>query len=344
MSGLCLDRKTGKILFNAVLFTNDAPEPLGNPVNGYASPTGVLGQHHVVLHFGSYGTCCLDTRTFQIAWQRRDLPCRHYRGPGSSLYHYKDLIILTMDGVDVQYLVALNQATGETVWKTPRATEWNDLQPDGKPRAEGDERKSYATPSLVKFPSGVEHLISTGSKATWAYEPASGKEIWHVNYPGFSNASSPIFGEGMALLNTGYGKANLLAVPLSEQSSGDLTSSIRWTQTKRMPLRSSPLFINGSVFTLSDDGHASLLDPKTGEPIWSERLNELFSGSPIVVEGKILCCGENGSSYWLEASPVFKVIAEAKLNAGLLASPVAVDHELYLRSRTHLYRIEQKGR
>ena len=342
MSALCLSRATGKVLFDAVLFHNDAPEPLGNPVNGYASPTGILGQNHVVLHWGSYGTCCLDTRNFKLEWERRDLPCRHYRGPGSSIISYKNLLILTMDGVDVQYLVALDKETGKTVWKTDRSTDWNDLQPDGKPRMDGDERKDYTTPTLVTFPSGVEHLISTGSKATMAYDPATGKEVWRVTYDGFSNASSPVFGNGVIYLNTGYGKANVLAVPITADSQGDVTKSILWTQTKRMPLRSSPLFINDHLFTLSDDGHASWLDLKSGEPVWSERLPDLFSGSPIVVEGKILCCGENGNCLWLDPQSEFKILAQSKLDDGMLASPVAVDHELYLRTRTHLYRIEAK--
>ena len=342
MSYLCLDRKTGKVLKETVLFKNATTEPLGNPVNGYASPTGILDGDHVILHFGSYGTACIDTKSFQVLWERKDLPCRHYRGPGSSLFGYKNLVVLSMDGVDVQYLVALDKATGKTVWKTDRSTKWDDLQPDGKPKAEGDMRKAYTTPTLVKFPNGKEHLVSSGSKASFAYDPSTGKEIWTATYNGYSNASSPGFANGVIYLNTGYGKANLLAIPIDADSQGDLTSKISWQQTKRMPLRSSPLMVNDHIFVTSDDGHAAFLDPKTGEPAWSERQTALFSGSPILVEGKILVCGENGDCIWLDPSPTYKLISQSKLDSGMLASPVAVDHELYLRTRTHLYRIEEK--
>ena len=76
----------------------------------------------------------LDTKTGAVLWKRSDLPCRHYRGPGSSLVLFENLLILTMDGVDIQYLVALDKETGRTVWKTDRTAEWNDLDADGKPQ------------------------------------------------------------------------------------------------------------------------------------------------------------------------------------------------------------------
>jgi outer membrane protein assembly factor BamB len=341
MSVLCLDRATGKISHQEVLFKNDVTEPLGNPVNGYASPTGLIIGDLVYLHFGSYGTCCLDTKTYAKVWERRDLPCRHYRGPGSSLFHYKNSIILSMDGIDVQYLTALDRTTGKTLWKTDRSTAWNDLQPDGKPKAEGDMRKAYTTPYLVKFPNGAEQLVSSGSKATLAYNPATGAELWTSTYNGFSNASSPVFHDGHILFNTGYGKANLISLPLTPESQGNLTEKVSWTQAKRMPLRSSPVVVNNLIFVVSDDGHVSCVDPANGEVIWSERLPDLFSGCPLLAEGKLLFCGENGNSFWLEPSREFKQLATSKLETGLLASPVAVDHELYLRSKTHLYRIQK---
>lgn len=342
MSGFCLDRKTGKILFQEVLFKNDHAEPLGNPVNGYASSTGILYGNRVLFHFGSYGTCALDTTTYQKLWERRDLPCRHYRGPGSSLFNYKETVILSMDGIDFQYLVALDKATGKTIWKKDRSTKWTDVLPDGRIQAEGDMRKAYTTPILINVPGFGDQLISTGSKASFAYEPATGNEIWFSTFPGYSNASRPAFADGKVYINTGYGKATLQAFAVTAETKGDITSTMLWEQKKRIPQRSSPLIVNGMIIVTSDDGQTSALDPATGESIWSDRLPDNFSGSPILVEGKILCCGEQGNSYWVEAGKEFKILAQNKLDAGMLASPVAVDHELYLRTKTHVYRIEHK--
>ncbi|MDG2126329.1 MAG: quinonprotein alcohol dehydrogenase, partial [Verrucomicrobiales bacterium] len=97
MSVVCLDLETGKKLHDQVLFENAKPEPLGNPVNGYGSPSPAVEPGRAYIHFGSYGTACLDTDNYKVIWQRRDLPCRHYRGPGSSPVLWKDTLILTMD-------------------------------------------------------------------------------------------------------------------------------------------------------------------------------------------------------------------------------------------------------
>jgi len=94
---ICVDAKSGAIIFNKKLFHSDNPEPLGNPLNSYASPTCVLESGRVYVHFGSYGTACIDTKTFKVLWRRSDLPCRHLRGPGSSLILFEDLLILTME-------------------------------------------------------------------------------------------------------------------------------------------------------------------------------------------------------------------------------------------------------
>src|SRR5438445_159479 len=82
---------------------NESPESLGNDVNGYASPSPTIEAGRVYIHFGSYGTACLDTKSFNVLWQRRDLPCRHYRGPSSSPILFDNLLILTLDGIDLQY-------------------------------------------------------------------------------------------------------------------------------------------------------------------------------------------------------------------------------------------------
>ena len=168
---VCADATSGKIIFNERVFHCNTPEPLGNNLNSYASPSPVIEPGRVYVHFGSYGTACIETSSrrgneadrtdastsppphvggydFKVRWKRDDLPCRHYRGPGSSPILFRDLLILSMDGVDVQYVVALDKRTGKTVWKTDRSAEWNDLGPDGKPQAEGDLRKAYSTPII----------------------------------------------------------------------------------------------------------------------------------------------------------------------------------------------------
>ena len=100
MSVVCLDKASGRKIHDLLLFENAEPEPLGNRVNGYGSCSPAIDAERVYIHFGSYGTAALDRATGAVVWQRRDLPCRHFRGPGSSVALYKNTLILTMDGVD----------------------------------------------------------------------------------------------------------------------------------------------------------------------------------------------------------------------------------------------------
>src|SRR5947207_4645553 len=146
---ICVDANTGKILHNKKLFHSEAPEPLGNTMNGYATPSPAIEPGRVYVHFGSFGTAGLDTETGKVLWKRSDLPCRHYRGPSSSLVSFENLLILTMDGADLQYHVALNKKTGETVWKTPRSVVWNDEEVPGPMAKDGDLRKAPSTALIV---------------------------------------------------------------------------------------------------------------------------------------------------------------------------------------------------
>jgi outer membrane protein assembly factor BamB len=246
--------------------------------------------------------------------------------------------------VDVQYLIALDKATGKTIWKTDRTTDFKDLGPDGKPQMEGDLRKAYTTPLMITPKSGEPWFISTGAKATYGYDAATGKERWNVVYDGFSNASSPVYSHGLAIINTGYGKAQLHAYKVNDSTRGLLPrDQLAWECLKRVPQRSSPVVVGDYLFMVDDGGFASCLEVKTGAVKWSERLEGNFSGCPLVANGRIYSCSEQGDGYVLEPTPAnLTVLAHNKLPDGMLASPVAVGKELYLRTKTHVYRIEAK--
>ncbi len=336
----CLDRATGAMKYEAKLLHSEAPEPLGNDLNCYASPTGVLEEGRVYVHFGSYGTACLDTTTFKELWRRTDLPCRHLRGPGSSLFDWKDTIILTMDGVDVQYLCALNKKTGETVWKTDRSTVFGDEGPDGKPAADGDYRKAYTTPALIMV-GGKPQIVSSGSKAAFAYDPDTGKELWHTTYKGFSNAASAAWHNGMVAINTGHGKANLQAFPIEAATTGDITAKRTWESTKAIPTRSSPVTVDGIIYLNGDSGILSAIDFKDGTLLFNERTPGNASASPLYADGKLFFCNEHGATTVLKPGRTFEKLATNTLPDGIMASPVAVGKELFIRTKTSLYCIGQ---
>src|SRR5258707_397562 len=98
LSVICVDRETGKILVDHKLFHIAKPDELWSKYNSYASPTPVIEEGHVYVHFGCYGTACLDTKAGKVLWAREDLLCNHWRGAGSSPIVHENLLILTFDG------------------------------------------------------------------------------------------------------------------------------------------------------------------------------------------------------------------------------------------------------
>ncbi len=336
---VCVDAETGKILFNEKLFRCDNPEPLENKVNCYASPSPVIEKGRVYVHFGSYGTACLDTSDAKVLWQRNDLPCRHYRGPGSSLVIFEDLLILTMDGVDVQYMVALDKKTGKTVWKTDRTAIWNDLGPDGKPLREGDYRKAYSTPLIVEV-DGKLQMFTASSKAMYSYDPRTGKEIWKIKHPCYSAAARPLYYKGLAVMVTGMPKVEVVAIKADGQ--GDVTDShIAWRYSQAVGRTPSPIIVDDLLYVLSEDGTVTCLEAANGKIVWQERIRSNYCASPIYADGRIYYFSNLGKTTILKACRAFEVLGTNTLDEGFMASPAVLGRALILRTKTHLYRIEE---
>ncbi|RPJ37347.1 MAG: quinonprotein alcohol dehydrogenase [Planctomycetaceae bacterium] len=335
---VCVDADSGRIRLQEKLFHADHPEPLGNPLNCYASPSPVIESGRVYVHFGSYGTAALDTKTGAVLWKRSDLPCRHYRGPGSSLVLFKNLLILTMDGVDVQYLVALDKETGRTVWKTERTAQWDDLDADGKPKDEGDLRKAYSTPLIVTV-GGDTQMLSVGAKALYGYDPVSGRELWKVSTPAFSGAASPVYGHGIAYMITGFGKTELLAIRLDGRA--DMTdASIVWRTARMVPQTPSPLLVDDLFFMINDAGVVTCLEAASGNQVWRERLSGDFAASLLYADGRVYCFSREGVTTVLKAARNYEVLATNVLDSGFMASPAVSGRTLFLRTKEALYRIE----
>ncbi len=333
---LCIDRNTGKLLLDRKLFENPEPDPI-NDVNSYASPSPVIEEGRVYVHFGSYGTACFDTKTIKPVWIRRDLPCRHSVGPGSSPVLFRDLLILTMDGIDVQYMTALDKRTGKTIWRTDRGIGASRGTNGGSGTNEGN--KSFNTPAFIEF-GGKTQMVSTGAKAVVAYDPATGSELWRAAHGGYSNSSRPLFGNGMVFINTGYDRAELFAVRLG--GSGDVTSSnVVWKLTKSVPFKPSALLLDGLYYMVTDGGILTCLEAATGQQVWQERIGGHFSASPVYAEGRIYLFSEEGKTTVIKPGRKLEVLGENVLSDGFMASAAIAGKGFYLRTKTHLYRIEE---
>jgi outer membrane protein assembly factor BamB len=328
---VCLARTTGKVLHDIPLFHNDKP-PLIAPMNSYASPTPVIEEGRVYINFGSYGTACLDTATGETIWRRRDMPCDHSVGPGASPILAGRLLVVPMDGKDVQYIIALDKATGDTVWKMKRSTDYGDRR---------DEfRKAFSTPLLIDF-QGKQQLICTGAVETIAYDPATGKELWKVrpDKDSYSNTSSPVFCSGKVIINTG---ASLQLWAVRPDGSGDVTDShVVWKLAKGVPFLPSPACMGELIYLVNDEGIASCIDAKTGKAVWQKRLGGKYVASPVAADGRVYLFSETGPATVIAAGRQYKELAVNILKDGCLASPAVSGRSLFARTKTHVYRIEE---
>ena len=325
--------------FHKLLFENPDPEPLGNPVNSYASPTCFLTDDAVYVHFGTYGTAKLDAKTAEIIWQRRDINCRHFRGPGSSPELFENLLILTFDGIDQQFLTAVNIENGETVWRTDRTTDYGDLDANGKPHRDGDLRKAFGTPALVPTSSGTQ-IVSVGSRAAFGYDARTGKELWTVTHDDYNAAAQPLAFGGNAIINTGSRGANLLSVKLDATTRGDVTKShVIWNREKGNSRLAYPVLYKGRIYSLTDGGVLSSIDATTGKEIWTGRVAGNYVASPIVANGLVYVFGEKGRATIVSTADKFEIIQRNSLNEGGKASPAVAKGALYIRTASHLYKI-----
>jgi outer membrane protein assembly factor BamB len=336
---ICVDASNGKVLHNKKLFHSDNPEPLGNSVNCYSTPSPAIEPGRVYVHFGSYGTACLDTATGNVLWQRTDLPCRHYRGPSSSLIIFENLLILTMDGVDVQYHVALDKKTGRNVWKTDRSVAWNDADVPGQMARDGDLRKAHSTPLIVTA-DGKLQMLSAGAKACYAYDPKSGRELWRVRYPDWSAAPRPLYRDGLAFIISGLAKCELLAIKLDGQ--GDVTDThVAWRLGTHVAKTSSPILVDDLIYMAADESFITCVDANNGKVVWTERIGGKYAASPIYADGRIYFFNQQGTTTVLKPGRTCDVLATNILADGFMASPAVAGKALFLRTKTHLYRVEE---
>ncbi|MDA1015570.1 MAG: PQQ-binding-like beta-propeller repeat protein [Planctomycetota bacterium] len=326
-----IDLKTGEILHDVELLNESTPQEI-HAQNTYATPSPIIEDGRLYCHFGTYGMACLDTATGKVLWRNQTLRVKHENGPGSSPILWKDLLIVHCDGIDVQYIVALDKKTGKQAWKTVRT---GGLRPDVQ------LRKSYAT-SLVVDVDGRPQVVSPAADWLYGYDPESGRELWKLNYGmlGFSNAARPIAGHGLIYASTGYMKAQLLAIRL-DKSADSTQPTIAWKYSKQVPNVACPLLVGGEIYFASDGGVATCIDARTGDTHWTERIGKRFWASPLYADGRIHFFERDGETTVIEPGKTFRKLAVNKLGGTLYATAAAVDGALILRTSQALYCLKQ---
>ena len=328
---LCLDRLTGKVLWDQEVFQQGLDSRLQQG-NSYATPTPVTdGRHVFVLAFdGSVAAVAYDG---SVAWTNRDFPYYSQHGLAASPRLYGDLLIVPFDPSsqgedkkvgwqkpwDESFVLALDKATGEVRWKGDR----------------GLSRIGHVTPNLVRE-GDREVLVSGAGDVIQGFDLATGERLWTVYSQGEGVVPSIVVGDGMVYTSSGFEEPTIRAVRTGGR--GDVTAThIAWEQTRAVPMMPSFLYVAPHLFTITEGGIALCLDAKTGEILGRRRIGGNHRASPIFAEGRIYFLSEEGETTIVEATPEMPVIGKNTIPGHCQASLAVSRGQLFLRTDEALY-------
>ena len=289
-----------------------------------ASPSPVTDGTLIFALFGTGQLVALD-RNGGVVWQRhlgRDYaPFDIQWGHGSSPVLHGETIVLLCDHPSASYLVALDKRTGKERWKADR----------------GKGRVSYSTPLIVPGESGDE-LIVNSSERLEGWNPRSGTLLWHTGGDNRFPIPSPVFHNGVIYASRGYRSGPYMAIKPGGR--GDVTGShVIWTVATGAPYVSSLLHYDGIVYMANDVGVLTGVDAATGERVWQQRVDGVFSASPVAGAGHVYFVSENGDTIVMKAGRTPQIVARNSIGERALASPAISNGRLFLRTDDHLIAI-----
>lgn len=323
---ICYSANNGKKLWDTKVFDQ---KPLKRPIhqkNSHASPTAIVENERVYVHFGHMGSACLNLQG-EVIWKNDELKYDPLHGNGGTPIIVDDLFFYSADALTNPFVVALDKNTGKVVWKKSRS------------ETQQARKFSFSTPTFINM-GGRSQIISPASGAVFSYDSKTGEELWSVDYGGWSVIPKPGVYKNMIYVGTGYERAHLLGIRVDEKSKGNVTEShVEWEITKRAPNTPSFMIVDDLLYFISDGGIATCVEPMTGEIIWQERTAGPISASPVHFDGKIYFLDEQGKTTVIKAGRKFEVIAENKIGERTLASFGISEGAIYIRSEKNLFRI-----
>jgi outer membrane protein assembly factor BamB len=337
---LCLSRATGHQLWERQLDTGNRYQMKQNS----SSPSPITDGTHVWATTGN-GVVNALTMDGKPVWKRSlqedygQFGLNHGFASSPLLYDGK-LIIPVLHGMktdDPSYVIALNAATGATIWREERPTDAVSESPD-----------AYTTPALISV-DGKNQIVITGGDYVTGHDPDTGKELWR------SGGLNPRKARDYRIIPSPLVVGDIIIAPTRKQpllairagGTGDITESHRaWTFTETGgPDVPTPVSDGTLLFLVEDNGLVTCLELKTGKTIWGPQrtASGIVSASPLLAEGKLYIVNEQAVTTVLEAGREFKTLGTSELDESYtLSSPVAVGSQLFIRTGTHLYCIGNK--
>jgi outer membrane protein assembly factor BamB len=322
---LCLDAATGR-----TIWTRSVP---GGPAlihkkNSLASPTPATD----------------GKRVYTLFWDGKDIALHAFDLDGKPLWHtdlgsftsqhgaghspivYDGKVYLANDQDGSAALVALDAETGRIAWQAKREA----------------FRTCYSTPFVYDSPADGPELIVSSTSGVTGYDPKTGHENWHWHWAftgmALRTVGSPVAGAGLLFANSGDGSGARHTVAVRPGSKGaDTSHNLVWEQKRDLPYVPCYLTRGTYLYSVTDKGMAGCREAATGKVVWHERLGGDVSASPLLIDGKVYACGEDGEVYVFAAEPTFRLLATNTIGEPITATPAVADGRLFIRGKNHLF-------
>jgi outer membrane protein assembly factor BamB len=327
---MCLDRKTGKVLWQHSPKTAVPHEGYHRMYGSFASNSPVTDGKNVWAFFGSRGLYCYDMNG-KLVWQKDfgvQMKMRLQFGEGGAPALADDRLVLLFDHEAGSFIVAVDKKSGKELWRNTR-----------------DEGSTWTTPLIIEHNTSKQVVVGATQKVR-SYNLMTGKQLWECAGLGQNVIPQPVYHDGVVYLMSGFVNPKLMAIKLGKE--GDLTGTdaVLWTQTKGLSYTASPVFYDGKLYVVADNGMISCFDAKTGTPYYQQqRLPKPCNvkASPVAANGKLYVPTEDGDVVVVKLGEKYEALATNELPDQLfIASPVILDGEMFLRSQHTLYCISNK--
>jgi outer membrane protein assembly factor BamB len=307
-----------------------------------ASPSPITDGKHVWIMTGNGKFTCF-TMAGKEVW-KRDIQADY--GKFGLNHGYASTPLLLGDRLYVQvlhgmhttdpsYVFAAEKSTGKTIWKVERPTDAIKESPD-----------NYATPQIAVV-DGKQQLIISGGDYVTGHDMNSGKELWRLgglnpgNNPFNRTIASSVVIGGNVFTPSTRGQP---FVAFRAGGSGNITGKNEiWTNNLGSDVP-TPTTDGKYIYVLVDNGILNCLEAATGKVVYQGKRIErgAYSASPLLADGKIYCVNEDGATTVVKAGPEFEILTVNKLDGLTLASPVAVDNQIFIRTADYLYCIQKR--
>ncbi|MBZ2179409.1 MAG: PQQ-binding-like beta-propeller repeat protein [Acidobacteria bacterium] len=331
---LCLDRRTGKILWQQTA-VQTTPKIKRHPKSSHANPTPATDGQRLIVSFGSEGLYAysLDGK---LLWKKDlgVLDSGYYVAPdaqwgfASSPILHEDKVIIQADVQKNSFLAAFDAKTGKELWRTPR-----------------QDVPTFGTPAVLPNGEGGLQVVVNGWKHMGGYDLATGKERWRLAGTGDIPVPTPVFANGLIVLTAAHGGGRPIYA-IRPDAKGDLSqnkAAIAWSQDRSGNYMQTPLLADGIGYFCLDNGVMTVFELTSGERLYQQRLGTAsgFTSSPVAAAGRLYITNEDGHTFVLQQGKEYKVLAENELGEPVMATPAVVDGTLYLRGGRHLFAIGQ---